>query len=74
MLLPSKLVAFHESTLAYLVPVLSHIPEKGIRVVDLYLQCNLAIMNPESFIDALTIAFAAGAVRFDGNKEMIYRA
>ena len=74
MLLPSKLVPFSESTLAKLVPVLLQIPESGILVTDLYLRCIPEIGEPESVVDALTIAFAAGAVRFDETKEMIYRA
>ena len=74
MLLPSKLVSFGESTLANLAPVLSCVPEEGIQVSDLYLRCNCDVKDTESFIDALTVAFAAGVVRFEESEEMIYHA
>lgn len=74
MLLPSKLVPFAESTLTDLVPVLSLIPEGGIGVFDLCLRCLSQIKSTEAVIDALTVLYAIGAVKFDEAKEMIHRA
>lgn len=76
MRLPSKLRSFSESSFADLVPILSRIEsaDEGISVIQLHNLVASDIGGTSRFIEALTIAFAAGAITLDEETEVLRRA